>query len=54
MLDARLTVSVLEDDTLCALQKGGDASLTTKDINEMIDLAIRKSHEIRDKIKEAL
>ena len=54
VLDARLTVSVLEDDTLCALQKGGDASLTTKDINEMIDLAIRKSHEIRDKIKEAL
>jgi len=54
VLDARLTVSVLEDDTLCALQKGGDASLTTKDINEMIDLAIRKSHEIRDKIQEAL
>ena len=54
VLDARLTVSVLEDDTLCALQKGGDASLTTKDINDMIDLAIKKSHEIRDKIKEAL
>jgi exosome complex RNA-binding protein Rrp42 (RNase PH superfamily) len=47
-------VSILEDDTLCALQKGGDASLTTKDINEMIDLAIKKSHEIRKKLQEAL
>jgi exosome complex component RRP42 len=54
VLDARLTVSILEDDTLCALQKGGDASLTTKDINEMIDLAIKKSHEIRKKLQEAL
>jgi exosome complex component RRP42 len=54
VLDARLTVSILEDDTLCAMQKGGDASLTTKDINEMIDLAIKKSHEIRKKLQEAL
>jgi exosome complex component RRP42 len=54
VLDARLTVSILEDDTLCAMQKGGDASLTTKDINDMIDLAIRKSHEIRKKLQEAL
>lgn len=52
-LDARLTVAVLEDNSLCALQKGGDASLTTKDINEMIDLAIKKSQEIRQKVKEA-
>lgn len=54
VLDARLTVAVLEDDTLCALQKGGDASLTVKDINEMIDLAIKKSHELRKKLREAL
>jgi exosome complex component RRP42 len=53
-LDARLTVTVLEDGTLCAMQKGGDASLTAKDLNEMIDLAIEKSYEIRAKIKEAL
>jgi exosome complex component RRP42 len=53
-LDARLTVAVLEDGTLCAMQKGGDASLTVKDLNEMIDLAIVKSQEMRAKIKEAL
>jgi exosome complex component RRP42 len=54
VLDARLTVAVLDDDSLCALQKGGDASLTTKDINEMIDLAIKKSRELRKKLQEAL
>jgi exosome complex component RRP42 len=53
-LDARLTVSVLEDNTLCAMQKGGNSPLTTKDINEMIDLAIRKSQELRKKLEEAL
>jgi exosome complex component RRP42 len=53
-LDARLTVAVLEDGTLCAMQKGGDASLTIKDLNEMIDLAIIKSQELRAKVKEAL
>ncbi|MBN2458851.1 exosome complex protein Rrp42 [Candidatus Woesearchaeota archaeon] len=54
VLDARLTVAVLEDDNLCALQKGGDASLTAKDIKEMTALAIKKSHELRDKLSEAL
>jgi len=54
VLDARLTVSVLEDGTLCALQKGGDASLSIKDINNMIDLAIKKSQELRKKLNEAL
>ncbi len=53
-IDARLTVSVLEDGKLCAMQKGGEESLTTKDINEMIELAIRKSQELRQKLKEAL
>ncbi|KYK26347.1 RNA-binding protein [Euryarchaeota archaeon SM23-78] len=54
VLDARLTVSVLEDGTLCALQKAGNASLSVKDINEMIDLALKKSQEIRKKLEEAL
>ena len=54
VLDARLTVAVLEDDTLCALQKGGNASLSVKDLNDMIELAIKKSHELREKLMEAL
>ncbi|MBN1792933.1 exosome complex protein Rrp42 [Candidatus Woesearchaeota archaeon] len=53
-LDARLTIAVLEDGTLCAMQKGGNASLTVKDLNEMIDLAVQKSQELRGLIKKAL
>ena len=53
-LDARLTVAVLDDNSLCAMQKGGNASLSVKDLNEMIDLAIAKSQELRAKVKEAL
>ncbi|MBC8495702.1 exosome complex protein Rrp42 [archaeon] len=46
-VDARLTVAVLEDDTLCAMQKGGDSPLTQDEILMMIDLAIKKSKDLR-------
>jgi len=45
--DARLTIAVLEDDTLCAMQKGGETPLTMEDIDSMIELAIKKSKELR-------
>ncbi|MBU1199614.1 MAG: exosome complex protein Rrp42 [Nanoarchaeota archaeon] len=53
-VDARLTVSVLEDNTICAMQKGGDSPLSEKDINDMVDLAIKKSQELRKILNEAL
>ncbi|MFC2136133.1 RNA-binding protein [Bacteroidota bacterium] len=46
-VDARLTVAVLEDGSLCAMQKGGDIPLLEDDIFTMIDLAIKKSKELR-------
>lgn len=45
--DARLTVTSLEDGTLCAMQKGGDAPLTKEEIEKMIDVAIEKGKELR-------
>ncbi|MBN2458533.1 exosome complex protein Rrp42 [Candidatus Woesearchaeota archaeon] len=45
--DARLTVALTEDNTLCALQKGGELPLTTDDISRMIDIASEKAAEIR-------
>lgn len=51
MTDARLTVGVLEDGTLCALQKGGDEGLTAKDIDKMIEMAQEKSKEMRKHFK---
>ncbi|MFA6072749.1 MAG: exosome complex protein Rrp42 [Candidatus Woesearchaeota archaeon] len=52
-IDARLTITVLEDDKICALQKGGDGSLTTEDIAKMIDIAIDVSKQIRKTFMEA-
>ena len=48
--DARLTVASTADGELCALQKGGDASLTIEDIGAMIDLALEKATFLRKKL----
>ena len=47
MSDARLTIGVLEDGELCALQKGGDQGLSSEDIENMLDIAIKKTKELR-------
>ena len=47
VIDARLTVSSIEDGTLCALQKGGDFPLTQEDISKMLDIGIEKGKELR-------
>lgn len=47
VLDARLTITTLEDGTLCALQKGGSTPLTVDDINKMIDISLEKGKELR-------
>ena len=46
-IDARLTVSSIEDGTLCAMQKGGDCPLTTADVDKMLDIGIEKAKELR-------
>jgi exosome complex component RRP42 len=47
VIDARLTVSSIEDGTLCALQKGGDYPLTIEDIDKMLEIGIEKGKELR-------
>ncbi|MEK6917244.1 MAG: exosome complex protein Rrp42 [Nanoarchaeota archaeon] len=47
VLDARLTVAFTKDNTICAMQKGGEQPLSEKEIEDMIDLAIKKSKELR-------
>ena len=47
VVDARLTVSSIEDGTLCAMQKGGDFPLTMEDISKMLDIGIEKGKELR-------
>jgi exosome complex component RRP42 len=52
-LDSRLTIITLDDNSLCALQKGGDGTLSVEDIGKMIDLAVSKANEIRKLIKQS-
>jgi exosome complex component RRP42 len=52
--DARLTVTTEEDGTLCALQKGGEGTLTAHDVSRMVDLATDKARELRKILVAAL
>jgi len=52
--DARLTVTTEEDGTICALQKGGDGSLTEAEVSTMIDIATEKAGELRAILMKAL
>ncbi len=47
LIDAKLSISVREDDKICALQKQGKEGILMEEIEKMIDLAISKSNEIR-------
>jgi exosome complex component RRP42 len=51
VLDARLTVATLKDETICAMQKGGEMALSTEDIKNMIEISIKKAKEIRKYLK---
>ena len=51
-LDARLTVTTIDDNRLCSIQKGGAGTLSVEEIEKMIDLAIHKGSEIRKLIKQ--
>ena len=45
--DARLTVASLADGQLCAMQKGGESSLSPEDVDAMISIALTKAKELR-------
>lgn len=54
ILDAKLSIAVREDNTICALQKEGNKELELSDTDKMVDLAIRKAAEMRELIKQVL
>jgi exosome complex component RRP42 len=47
LIDARLTVAMIEDGKLCSMQKGGEGPLTTEEISKMIDIATEHSKKLR-------
>ena len=46
-IDSRISISVREDDRICALQKQGSKGIPIAEIPGMMELAMRKSKEIR-------
>lgn len=45
--DAKMTISTTEDGRVCAMQKGGDVALSVSDIDEMINISLKKGKELR-------
>jgi exosome complex component RRP42 len=50
-MDARLTITTIDDGRICAMQKGGEGSLTVEDIEKMVELATKKGKELRKLFK---
>jgi len=50
VLESRLSITVTEEDKIVAMQKMGSGTLTDDDIDAMIDIAVKKSKEIRELI----
>lgn len=50
LIDARLTVASF-DGKLCAMQKGGESTLSMDEIQKMVDIAMDKAEEIRKVLK---
>tara|TARA_Y100000310_G_C20701911_1_gene830783 strand:- start:8 stop:781 length:774 start_codon:yes stop_codon:yes gene_type:complete len=48
---ARLTVTFTEEGYICAMQKGGDGTLSAEDIAKMVEIASVKSAELRSHLK---
>lgn len=48
--DARLSIAITEKDEICALQKGLNTPLSTEEIGQMVDLAVKKSKELRKRL----
>jgi len=47
MVDSRLTVGVMPDGNMCALQKGGEKPLNMEDLDKMVDLAVNACKGLR-------
>ncbi len=51
VVDARLSIAVREDDKICALQKQGTRGIMADEIGGMLELATKKSKELRKLVK---
>ncbi len=47
LVDARLTITTIDDEFLCSLQKGGESPLSTEEIGKMVDIAFKHAKVLR-------
>jgi len=47
ILDSKLSISVRDDDKICALQKQGKKEIKFDDVGKMLDMAMEKCKELR-------
>lgn len=50
-LDARFSISTLDNGNICAIQKGETGTFTDKEINTLVEKAIKKAKELRKFVK---
>ncbi|MGQ9788145.1 MAG: exosome complex protein Rrp42 [Candidatus Hadarchaeaceae archaeon] len=51
VMDARLTITTVEDGSICAIQKGGRGYFTREELEQAYDLASSKAAELREKLR---
>jgi len=51
ILDAKLSIAVMEDEKICAMQKQGSKGIEFDVLEKMVDLAMEKSMELRKLVK---
>jgi len=47
VLESKISIAIREDGKVCAMQKSGSIGLRVEDVEKIIDLAVKKSKEIR-------
>lgn len=51
VMDARLTITTIEDGSICSMQKGGKGCFTLEELEQAYDLASSKAMELREKLR---
>ncbi|MDP7282521.1 MAG: exosome complex protein Rrp42 [Candidatus Undinarchaeales archaeon] len=52
--DARLTITIEDNNMVCAMQKANSGSWTEEEVSKCIDIAIKRATETRQKVEAAL
>ena len=50
LIEARITISSLDNEYICSLQKGGDSTFTTEELATAFDMAVKAGGDLRKKL----